>query len=1185
MSDLDLDIEFRINDAETERQLNSTRERIRSVGTEARTQGQVVRQSFNGLQNSINQIGRELPAFTYSAQTGFMAIANNIPILTDEIGRLRAANAQLTASGQTAVPVWRQVVSGLFSWGTAMSVGITLMTVYGKELGNLITSLFKGKDAINNALLALKNFNEVMAKANEAAAPQISKLKILYSVTQDVTQAMEERVKAAQELKKEFPNEFANASSLQIINGKLASSYDDVTKSIMSQARAKAGLDKITELEKTKLNAEIQKQKIRSAENYATQKAIKSDVDFTMNKNPGMTLEEAKAYVLSHQAVMQRNKVGADVVLKSGMASGVDLIHGSAVEAAKAQDEIINSTKIQQENIQKLVGGGAKIASVIEGNNKLIQDPLKNFDAIVKNASQKADLEILEKSLQAKLDALAPNDKQRALLSDKIEQVKKIIKDAYTIDDGKSANDALKNITDSSESVYKQLQALDAEYSRKGFTKDEEEKQALKDKFTAFRKIIADENAKIAEYNKTHKKQIGTIDVGAVQPIEDKATADLTYRQDTAKLKTSLDEQKKLYREYEDYKTSFGETKANERYSWDLDTSKTYLQKLTDEYNKLTDQQSAAPLTGVQKERLKMLGDGIKAEQSLTEANFTKLLADNQSFEDKRTAIQENAMAKIQELRSKGNTVEADNLRKKTEAELTEFDKKRVEQLDSYKELYDNLDHMSTSALRKSLAGLQSQVSKLALTPKAKEFFDKLFGDMQFRIDSKSGSDFKNIASSLNDAAQYAGNLSEGLGSALRTAADLVGQVGNIKQGMADFKKASTDKDMFGQISAGLGMVGAAIGIISTIGGLFSNAKAKAEQQKYITDLQLKATEAVNKALERQLALTKETYGPERLVAYKKSLEDIAKAQADASAKLAGRTTLSGIKVLDEKYINQLNNGEKPLNQLLESMYKGAVAQNAVISLTGKSIEDLTRLMDEGKLDERTAAIVKSMIDLKQQAKDTANALTEEITGVNFDSLNEEIRGIFDSGEADSQKFADAIEKNIRRAFSNAFKRNEIEKAMQPFYDQLYKAGEDGVFSQNEIDTLRAQKDAIAKLLADKAAAYEKIIGADDTVTNTDNNSLQGAYKTASQESIDLLSANTGGLRLAAVEGNNLTRAGNKTLSDGLDEMKKHTLSLMEISVNTKVSADYAPYLKHLESMDKKMDDYKNYSAGMGRVV
>jgi len=34
---------------------------------------------FNPLSNSINQLTREMPAFTYSVQTGFMALSNNIP--------------------------------------------------------------------------------------------------------------------------------------------------------------------------------------------------------------------------------------------------------------------------------------------------------------------------------------------------------------------------------------------------------------------------------------------------------------------------------------------------------------------------------------------------------------------------------------------------------------------------------------------------------------------------------------------------------------------------------------------------------------------------------------------------------------------------------------------------------------------------------------------------------------------------------------------------------------------------------------------------------------------------------------------------------------------------------------------------------------------------------------------------
>lgn len=127
--------------------------------------------SFNGLGNSINQITRELPAFTFSAQTGFLALSNNIPILVDNISQLAAKNKALTESGEKSVPVWKQVVSGLFSLQTALSVGITLITVYGKEIGNAITSLFgltKSTETQEQAQLRLnKAYNDGVASIKE----------------------------------------------------------------------------------------------------------------------------------------------------------------------------------------------------------------------------------------------------------------------------------------------------------------------------------------------------------------------------------------------------------------------------------------------------------------------------------------------------------------------------------------------------------------------------------------------------------------------------------------------------------------------------------------------------------------------------------------------------------------------------------------------------------------------------------------------------------------------------------------------------------------------------------------------------------------------------------------------------------------------------------------------------------
>lgn len=119
---------------------------------------------WDGLGNAINQLSLEMPAFAVSMQTGLLAISNNLPILADEIARIRRGNVELTKSGQKAVPVWRQVAGSLVSWQTLLSVGVTLLTVYGDKIFDFAANLFKSKDASKAASDALEDLNSTSGK-------------------------------------------------------------------------------------------------------------------------------------------------------------------------------------------------------------------------------------------------------------------------------------------------------------------------------------------------------------------------------------------------------------------------------------------------------------------------------------------------------------------------------------------------------------------------------------------------------------------------------------------------------------------------------------------------------------------------------------------------------------------------------------------------------------------------------------------------------------------------------------------------------------------------------------------------------------------------------------------------------------------------------------------------------------
>ena len=88
--------------------------------------------AWNGLGNSINQITREMPNFAQSFQLGILAISNNLPILADEIKRAKDNIAGLKAEGKSAPSLFSQIASSVFSWQTALTIGITLLFEIGR---------------------------------------------------------------------------------------------------------------------------------------------------------------------------------------------------------------------------------------------------------------------------------------------------------------------------------------------------------------------------------------------------------------------------------------------------------------------------------------------------------------------------------------------------------------------------------------------------------------------------------------------------------------------------------------------------------------------------------------------------------------------------------------------------------------------------------------------------------------------------------------------------------------------------------------------------------------------------------------------------------------------------------------------------------------------------------------------
>lgn len=208
------------------------------------------KQAFDGLGFSISQVARELPSLEISANTFLLAISNNIPMVIDEIQKLRAANEAAAKAGEAQVSITGELVESLFSFNTVMVLILTAFSIWGKDITNWIGSLFTGKKRVENLTSSLKHMADAIQNARLETAKETVKLNVLYKTATNNSKSTSERTKAVKALKKEYPEYFKNITDEEIKLGKASKAYKEATKAITENAKARAALDKITELQK-----------------------------------------------------------------------------------------------------------------------------------------------------------------------------------------------------------------------------------------------------------------------------------------------------------------------------------------------------------------------------------------------------------------------------------------------------------------------------------------------------------------------------------------------------------------------------------------------------------------------------------------------------------------------------------------------------------------------------------------------------------------------------------------------------------------------------------------------------------------------------------------------------------------------------------------------------------------------
>ena len=194
-----------------------------------------------------------MPSLAIGWNTFFLAISNNLPILADEIKKAKIQYEEFKKAGISSIPVWKQVVSSIFSWQTALVLAITVLSMYGKDIIEWIGRLFNAESATIRLTRAEVDLAEARRKGISDSAKEIAQLDILYKKLSDTTLSREELAAFGNQWIKIFP-EYSNVLTQEGVNiNALNIAYKNLKEQIIATAQARAISEKITENERLRL--------------------------------------------------------------------------------------------------------------------------------------------------------------------------------------------------------------------------------------------------------------------------------------------------------------------------------------------------------------------------------------------------------------------------------------------------------------------------------------------------------------------------------------------------------------------------------------------------------------------------------------------------------------------------------------------------------------------------------------------------------------------------------------------------------------------------------------------------------------------------------------------------------------------------------------------------------------------
>lgn len=1174
--------------------------------------------AWNGLGFSVQQVARELPSLAVSANTFFLAISNNLPILVDEIAKARkeyaAFKAELAAGNKdvkAVAPVWQQLTKSLISWQTALVVGLTLLSVYGKEIINWGKELVRGKNYVLDLSTAEQELAAARKKGIQDSIKERLELDLLYTKLKSASTLLKERTASINEWISKYP-QYANVINEEKIDiDKLSIAYRALGKEMMQRSIYQSYMDRAKDISNQIVDQEIKLRNQTKTLKEANKRVEEANKRlFAAQKNESDTYSSLREKNAAQREFTEANK--------------------NLEEQARIYSDINN-------NVSKLKGNLGEFINSIDVD-KLFPQPKEGTYDYWQQQVQLADTALKQikdtylKTLKSGNTNGVPEEvvkQYNALIKQKTEAEEKL-----KLYDDKGLTKEYNSIVDQQKKISELLYKQATERKRK--------EQDLENQLTQSRiDAMAEGEAKIrAQRELDNKKEI--------QDLE---------RQREDYIRTEIELQRKAFDEQENLRAK--QTKNYKKRTFDASAVKVDTSAFDKIINNTILRQDIYPY----QEEMKYWNEYLK---------------EYGTFQQKKAAINEEYNLKISEATTKGAKK---SLEKEKENKLKEVSFEELKSSINFANIFGNLDAQSTEALVKMRDNLKEVINKAAkdIKPTDLKALQDAFKEIDLKITVRnplgelknSADNYRNATSAVIKAQEDLNTVIQGgevitkvytdengklttrlltltqaennLAAAqsdrqkalskLTQAANSIGQkgmevvnAGNDVVGMLENfgvkvpEAISKTLDGIGQVMSGLeridltkpfsaitGAVSVLAGVGNTIAGLFGFGGADYSRYNEMVDEYNKLNEIWDELIDKKKEYIDMSYGPEAAKAGDEAIE-IANKSIE-SYKILGRERLqSGASAGSHSIGVRIRNSMSQelwdqWDEFAKSIGKDPDFIGGRLSgLFNLTAEQLEKLKEEApgfwsKLDGDVQNYLNKIIEGGERIEDIQKAVQEQLTQTSFDSLFDNFIDTLMDMDASSKDFADNFGEYMRKAVFTQMFAKGYEDELRKWYESFSEAmGKEGGITSSDIKDLREGWDTIVNGALEDRKAWEQIVGGGGTSTSQE--SSKKGFATMSQDSADELNGRFTALQIAGEEIKNQNqlqtmsilelKAGMLTISansSGIKDIASETRDLIRLSYEaiTDIRDNTNVMVKPIQQMAADIAEVKRNTNGLSK--